>query len=359
MTETTPPAGEDKNSAYIPKFRNLFADKKKRAAIFTHAYPDPDAIGSVMGVEWLLSKAFGLESDGFFTGPISHPQNVAMVNLLDPNMKAVEEYRRENYDFHVLVDTVPVNGGVGPHHDVHFDLVIDHHKECCAPDFPGMFLNLKAGSCCGTVYDMIRRMDLAFEDDVEADSIVATALLIGITTDTENLMSDDSTEYEFDAYAALFPHRNPPVLRKIVNFDRPKFWIDTKAAAILKASIEDGVGIVGMGIIPGKHRDMISDMSQDMVSWEGVDTAIAFALVDGCRIEGSVRSNNAAISVPKLSKDLGGRHGSGGGKLGKGAYKFDLGGGSIDDEDDDETREKTWQLFADKEKNRILRIIRK
>jgi hypothetical protein len=128
---------------------------------------------------------------------------------------------------------------------------------------------------------------------------------------------------------------------------------------VLKATIEDGVGIVGMGLIPSKHRDMIADMAQEMVQWEGVDTAIAFALVDGSRIEGSVRSMNAAISVPRLCKDLGGKHGNGGGKLGKGAYKFELGGGSIDEDDEDGTKAKTWELFSEKERNRIVRIIKK
>jgi hypothetical protein len=88
-------------------------------------------------------------------------------------------------------------------------------------------------------------------------------------------------------------------------------------------------------------------------------TSFAFALVDGVRIEGSVRSKDTAVSVPKLCKDLGGKYGNGGGKLGKGAYKFDLGGGSIDDEDNEGTRAKTWELFSEKERCRILRVIRK
>ena len=35
-----------------------------------------------------------------------------------------------------------------------------------------------------------------------------------------------------------------------------------------------------------------------------------------------------------------------------------LAGASISDDDDDETKQKTWDLFNDKEKKRIFRIIK-
>ena len=156
----------------------------------------------------------------------------------------------------------------------------------------------------------------------------------------------------------MFPFRNASALKQIINFHRPKFWIDTQAEAVKKAVIHDGVSIVGMGLVPGRHRDLIADMAGFMSTWEDVKTAIAFAIIDGTRIEGSVRSTNASVSVPELCKELGGRHGEGGGKLGKGAYRYDLGGGGIDDDDDDDTKQKTWELFNEKETKRIRRIIK-
>ena len=344
---------------WFTRFTKLFSDKKyRKIALFTHRYPDPDAVGSIMAMSWLLSKWQGVEADGFYDGPVSHPQNIAMVNLLDPNIHSVKDYKADDYDLRILLDTVPDNAGVGGQ-TIKFDVVIDHHKESCPSIFDGVFINLKAGSCCGTVFDIIRRLDVSFVEQNDTDARVATAILIGITTDTENLMADDTTDYEFTAWAKLFQFRNPLALRKIVSYDRPRFWIDYKAKALTNYTIDDGVGIVGMGIIPAKHRDMIADMAQDMVSWEGVETAIAFALVDGDRIEGSVRSVSAAVSVPKLCKALGDKYGSGGGKVGKGAYRLDLAGGGITEEEGDSIRSKTWDLQNEKEKARIIRLVRK
>ena len=94
-----------------------------------------------------------------------------------------------------------------------------------------------------------------------------------------------------------------------------------------------------------------------MFTWEDVHTTLAFAIVDGDRMDGCVRSQNASLLVPQLCKALGGKHGAGGGKLGKGAYRYNLGGAGIDEEDDEATAQETWDLFNKKEIKRIKRVV--
>lgn len=350
---------ESSKPVYFTNLKKLLENSPKKVALFTHQYPDPDAMGSIMAMEWLLLKLNpAIEVKGFFSGTISHPQNIAMVNLLDPNIQPISDYVPEEYDFNILVDTIPTNAGIGEH-QINFNLVIDHHKDAPNGGFNGLFINLKAGSCCATVFNLIENFGFTFSDDNDHDSKVATAIMVGISTDTEFLMSDDCTNYEFTAWSKLFDLRNPVALKKIVHYERPKFWIENIAAAVKNAVVSDGLGTVGLGIIPGRHRDMIADMADNMVSWEDVNTSVAFAIVDGDRIEGCVRCKNASIMVPGICKDLGGKHGNGGGKLGKGAYHYPLGGTSFDDEDDDETKQEIWKLLNSKESKRILKIIRK
>lgn len=347
-----------KNESVVA-LKKLLVDKApKKVAIFTHAGPDPDAIGSIMAVEWMLWKLHRIESVGFYAGEVSHPQNLALYNLIDPNIRRVNEYVPEEFDMRILVDTVPVNAGIEKH-AVSFDICIDHHREIPNGGFNGLFINLKAGSCAGTIYHIIKEFGLSFEDDNDTDSRVATAIMVGVSTDTESLMSDDATEYEFEAWAELFEFRNPTILKKIINFERPKFWINHKADAVKNTVVSEGVGVVGLGNIPACHRDILSDMAQEMITWEDVNTAVAFGVVEGERIEGSVRSRNASVMVPALCKELAGKHGMGGGKLGKGAYRYSLGGAGFDEEDDEETIAKTWELLNEKERKRIIRIIRK
>lgn len=325
-----------------------------RVAIFTHSGPDPDAIGSIMGLCWVSSK-MGIECHAFYQGSISHPQNIAVVNLLDPDMRSIEEYKKEDFDVHILVDTIPSNAGIGEL-NVEFDVVIDHHKD--TPNgFNGLYINLKAGCACSTVYHLIREMGYEFEENNDLDTRVATALMVGMVTDTEYLMADDTTEFEFRAWSDLFSYRNPNALRRIVNYERPRAWITQEAAAINNVVIDEGVGIVGLGSISSKNRDMIPDLAAQMVTWEGCHTAVVFAIVEGDRVEGSVRSNNASVMVPSLCKSLGGKHGQGGGKLGKGAYRYELAGAGIEDGEDEEIAAATWELVNKREIRRINKVM--
>lgn len=336
-------------------------DKPVKVAIFSHRCPDPDAIGSMFGLAWVLDRAFGLESHFFYDGEISHPQNIAMTNLLTSEIKPVKEYVAAEYQLRMLCDTIPINAGTGEH-KVEFDVVIDHHKDIPNGGFAGLVIHMKTGSCCSIIYKLMEQLckDSWFEDDNDADSKVATAMIIGIKTDTEEMASDDTTEFEFEAYLGLWTFQNSDFLRRIIFWKLPRSWTDLKAAAVGQAVIdEEGYAIVGLGLISDKDRDLIANMADEMVSWANVVTAIAFAVVGGGRIEGSVRSLNASVSISDFCKKLGGKHGVGGGKLGKGAYRFELAGMSIDPDEEDETKDKTWTLIKEKEAKRITRTIYK
>lgn len=334
---------------------------EEKVAIFGHFVPDPDCIGSMMGMQWLLSKE-GIESECFCGGVVSHPQNVALINLLDPQMLPIEDFKKQNFKHYVVLDCIPDNdnacvGGVEPKE---FGLVVDHHKVNPNNGFDGTYINLKNGSCCGTVYNLIKYSKHEFEVDNALDSKVVTALMVGIATDTDNLLADSCTEYEFDAYWQLFDFRDATALKEIVKFKRPKFWIDRKAEAASHASIgEDGVAVVGMGLLPERHYNLIADMADEMIQWASVETAICFAVVEGEYIVGSVRSINSSVNVNTLSSILGGKYGSGGGRDGKGSYRYSMQGLAIEDDEDEQTKAEMWSTINRKEIKRIFKMVKK
>ena len=330
-----------------------------RVAIFTHPSPDPDAIGSQMGMTFLLKKVFEhIEVDCFYDGQVSHPQNQRMCNLLDPELKLCTNCDPTSYDLRICVDTVPSHAHC-PEGTI-FDLVIDHHKEVPNGGFKGLFVNLKGGSCCATVYQLMKQYKLNFEEDHDADSKVATALLVGIITDTEHQTSDDTTDLEHDTYRDIFEFRNSAALKQITRYKQPREWVQARACVAQKAHdrIKDGILIHGIGFITNNNRDLIAAVADEMLSWENVETSVAFAVVDGDRIEGSVRSSNAALAVPALCKEMAGL-GEGGGKLGKGGFKYNLDSFTITDDDDDELKSKMWDFIVHKEYKRIFKIIRR
>jgi nanoRNase/pAp phosphatase (c-di-AMP/oligoRNAs hydrolase) len=351
-----------KRQTCIEKVVKLLAEKckKGKTAIWTHPCPDPDAIGSMMGLAWLIRKSYDAEVDCFYDGHVSHPQNQRMCNLLDPELNLFDKYKPEDYALRVCVDTVPGHcaSSITP---AEFDLVVDHHKEIPNGGFKGIFLNLRAGSCCATVYQLIKAHGLHFEEDNDLDSKVATALMVGIITDTEFQTSDDTTDFEHDAYRELFEFRNANALKQIIRYKHPKEWVEARSRVAMKAHdrIKDGILIHGIGFIDAGNRDLVAAVADEMLSWENVETAVSFAVIDGNRIEGSVRTGNAAIAVPTLCKELGGAFGGGGGKLNKGAYHYTLGSCAIDPEMDESTKEKMWEFLIDRETKRIYKAIRK
>lgn len=331
-----------------------------KIAIFTHPSPDPDAIGSFMGLSWMFKKINeNVEVDCYYDGVISHPQNQRFVNLLDPDLKLLTDYVSDSYDLIIAVDTIPSHTSCPE--GVLFDLVIDHHKEQPDNKFKGFYLNLKTGSVCAVVYNLIKQGGFSFEEDNDIDSKVATSLLVGIVTDTEYQTSDDTTALDHKAYAELFEFRNSVALKQITKYKQPREWVEARANVAQKAHdrIKDGVLVHGIGLIKSNNRDLIAVVADEMLSWENVETAVVFAIVDGNRVEGSIRSTNAALAVPSICKELGGSQGYGGGKLGKGAYGFTLGSLSLDGENEESSKEKLWDFLNDRETKRIFRILKK
>lgn len=328
-------------------------------ALFAHASPDPDALGALLGMEWVLAK-IGVESTIYIDGEINHPQNAALNNLLGGGFSTAAEYKPAAKA--VVVDAIPKNAGVGNNKGIKFDAVIDHHATPPNGGFAGVYINLHNGSACGAVFEIIKESGFGFSENSENDQRVATAMLVGIITDTENLMSEDATDIDMRAFEQLIKVSDREALKKIVHWEIPMEWAACQADAISRLQIENNVGIVALKwkehYIPVKHRAVIPHVADYLVSLSGINTAVVFGIV-GCDLVGCVRSNNPSLSVSKLCQELGEKAGgNGGGKLTKGAYKLSLGSYAIDaDEDDEETRESVWSVLTKKEFKRVRKII--
>lgn len=357
---------KEDESDYLQLFKSIIEKHKvkgKKVALFTHSFPDPDAVSSMMGLQFLLKKKYKLESDLFFNGSLSHPQQKAIKTLLDPGLIDVEEkgvYESDHYCLKVLLDTCVDNAGVGPL-DVEFDLVIDHHPPNGSTLCP--MINLRAGSCAGTVYHLIKELKVSFDEDEDYDCRVATAIMVGVFNDTDGFVADDTTNYEHEAFAETFPFRVPSAWKQIVKFKMPKSWIVKKAAAAQNASFDDGgegLAIYGMGFLSEDATDLLAITADEMLLMSSVEVAITFAVIDGNRIEGCIRTINPSVSIPEVCHSLGIAKGGGGwGKTWKGRYCYPLGGFSIDPDEDEDINNRTWELIQDRETRRVFRHMQK
>lgn len=336
--------------------------KQPSAAIFTHSTPDPDAIGCLMGLRYLLENAYNLSVKCFYDGAISHPQNISIVQLLDPHLVPASEYDPGEFDLNVLVDVTP-EGKVGSaDKNVNFDIVIDHHKD--VPVFDGLLIHYHTGSCCTIIYNLIEQHDLIFARENDLDAKVATGMLVGVLTDTNFCLSPDTIDPDWYASQNLAKCRNEEILDEIIRYERPMSWIKLKADAISEAlnhGVEDGLSVVGLGLLKGEQRDVLADIAEEMISWKTVTTAVVFAIFDGNRIEGALRTRLRSTPLADVAKNLGGKrpHGSGGARGTKGGYVKYLGSMAIDSDEPNELKEEMWAAIKKREIAKIYKAINK
>src|SRR5713101_6789320 len=93
----------------------------------SHVHPDPDSLGSMLGlahlVEACLDRPTRLTRDGL----ISRAENRAMVDMLNIRLEAIEELSWHDGDALVMVDSQPNTGRHNFDPTVPLYAVIDHH----------------------------------------------------------------------------------------------------------------------------------------------------------------------------------------------------------------------------------------
>ncbi len=179
--------------------------KPCKILIITHKNPDGDAVGSALGLKWIL-------------GRIGHTVNVAIpddsplfLKWLPGHKEIVVNDRKMTADISTLFNecdliicadfnTPERLGGLEPlyRESGKRTLLIDHHPN--GDPFTGFnFIDPTKGSTSELVYLFIEKMNFAEHIGVEA----ATCLLAGIMTDTVGLKVNCSYPEVFETVAAL------------------------------------------------------------------------------------------------------------------------------------------------------------
>lgn len=289
---------------------------KERFAIFSHNNPDPDSISSAIGLAWILKKKFMKESKIFYGGEISHQQNKTMVNVLEIPMHKLEEYKPEEFDCVCLVDSTTQNAPIEK-----ADLVLDHHRSL--EENAEIKVLEPVGACATLIWEMIKGLDLSFEDDL--DSRVATALFFGIRVDTRDLISENVTDRDYQAVGELSHFIDRKKLAQVIDYPLPVYLFDLERILWAPEShdVKNGYFVGSVGIISSSRRDCLPILADKMVRMEGVVTALVFAIIED-HLQVSVRSMNTSLDVNTFCKQLFGKEYSGG-KLGSGGACVPLG----------------------------------
>ena len=303
--------------------KDIFSKYKKDIHIVIHNYPDPDAISSAMGVLQLLKVLKLKPGKIYYSGEISHPQNKSMVTLLNIDLTSYEEDTFKQGSKVILVDTNCVgpdsNQPIIDERDVDVADVFDHHKGR-HPNEAKVDCRY-TGSTATLVWEYLQASSYSF--DTEEGKILATALITGIVTDTNHLMSDNITDLDFEAYKELLKSVDKQKLVSIMEYPLPPYLFDLRQKAFLDENkkTEQSTIVSGIGIISQSKRDALPIIADEFLRMTGIMTSIVFAIIDEY-IDISVRSKNITVDVGDFVQKV---FGTGGGKQGAGRSQIPLG----------------------------------
>jgi nanoRNase/pAp phosphatase (c-di-AMP/oligoRNAs hydrolase) len=307
-------------------FEQVFKGMRKNScvAILVQKNPDPDCIGAAVGLSVLLREKFALKTSIFYHGKISHPQNKAMKNLLHIQMKEASEFILESYEKIVVVDTDLTNTGFASDKLMSASVRIDHHY--MDRDQEAEYEDIRfVGSTCSIIWEYLKEYDV----DLSVMPDIATALLIGIKTDTIDFTSQTTAELDMIAYRSVLPHVSKESLARICNYTIPKVLFELECKAFTEKILQDGTLISYIGQIDENNRDVISIIADKMIRMDGVETVVIMAIIDS-ELVASVRSTDDRVEVSSLCAKVFGKEFSGA-KDGSGGARIPLGLGTAFD----------------------------
>src|SRR2546426_9782961 len=82
----------------------------KSVTLVSHVHPDPDSLGSMIGLAHLVESCLGKPTHLTRDGDICRAENRALVDLLGIDLEPIEQVRWRADDAVVMVDSQPKTG---------------------------------------------------------------------------------------------------------------------------------------------------------------------------------------------------------------------------------------------------------
>ncbi|BDC36334.1 DHH family phosphoesterase [Candidatus Methanoliparum sp. LAM-1] len=297
-------------ASHAKKLLETIKRTKNRMAIIVHDNPDPDALSSAITLKF-IAKSVSVDSDIFYKGNIGHQENRSFVNLLDIDLKKMDESIIDIYDTVAFVDTVP--GSNSP--TIKSNIIIDHHQkeDILKTDF---VLIEQYGSTASIMTHLVQDLDLKLPTEI------ATALLYGIRSDTLDFTRNTTPE-DLTAAAYLYPLANSDLLKQISSSVLSTTTLNIIGEAIRNRVQKGSYLVSNVGFI--RDRDSLAQAADFLLKLEGVTTTLIYGIIDGESIYISARTKDVRINIGDVLKDAFKDFGSAGGRNGMAAAQIPLG----------------------------------
>jgi nanoRNase/pAp phosphatase (c-di-AMP/oligoRNAs hydrolase) len=270
----------------------------------SHVHPDPDSIGSMMGLAHLIEVCLGIPTRLTRDGLISRAENRAMVDLLDLDLIPIEEAAATEGEVFVMVDSQPNTGRHNLSVDVPLYAVIDHHDT--PGDLEGVpFVDVRRslGATCSLVTSYLMEQNIAVPPDL------ATALLYGIETELSGYPREASP-LDDGALLYLYPLADKDLLARIRNARLPQSHFECILQALQNSFIYDRLIISWANELP--QPELAAEVADFLIRFEEIDWAVCAGVCEDKLIL-SARAAVEDARAGELLKQVVGKLGRAGG----------------------------------------------
>lgn len=303
MVETTELAGDS------ARVEELFAVLKpfqgKRLFVAVLGSPDPDGLSSAWAFS-LLARQKDIQADILTFEVISRPDNALFATLLGiPFRRVTDKLPRKKYAGYVVVDRqnarLPIRCPLSIPLVAHFDHhVVQRSRALFTHQDPNY------GSTASILAEYVAQfLPGWFAEDPELVRRLATALMYGIRTDTQDFLTAGPRDYK--SAAVLAPYVAGEWLRTLLRTPLGLDFLRSLGQALKTLEITGGLAVAYAGRVPRTARDSVGQVADFLLNVEAVQTVVVFGVV-GDTIVGSLRTTSACISPSAFLAAALGRH---------------------------------------------------
>jgi nanoRNase/pAp phosphatase (c-di-AMP/oligoRNAs hydrolase) len=256
-----PPSADRRSDRFLAGLENA-----SRVTFVSHVHPDPDSLGSMMGlahlVETCLAKPTRLTRDG----PISRAENAAMVQVLGLELFKVDNLTFDEDEAIVMVDSQPATGRHSLDSRCPLYAVLDHHATAGKLNgVPFVDVRQDLGATCSLVTRYL------IEQEVPIPPEVATALYYGIETEVSGYPREASP-LDDRALQYLYPLADRDLLARIRNARLPQSYFECVLQALQSSFVYDRLIISWVNELP--QPELAAEVCDFMIRFEEVDWAV-------------------------------------------------------------------------------------
>ena len=253
-----------------------------------HNVPDPDAIGSCFGLQYLLNHK-GVPAEIVYESELEKANSLKMLEIFEINLRLSKDIATlGKEDWTVLVDVQKGNSNVT---DLVTDEVaaIDHHEYMGNKGYRFEDVRPQIGACSTIV------AQYSVENELAVPRNIATALLYGIFMDTDNLTRGVS-ELDIEMFYRLYGQVDIALINDLKGNQISKNDLVDYAKAFNTVEV---YGALGFLCLDNCNDSLLGTASDIVITISGVDVVVAYSPRD-TGIKFSTRSIDRSVKANEL-----------------------------------------------------------